>query len=324
MCLIPDLPFTTLRSTPNRALFLSEQLRKKGRLAPPGGLATPLKHEPKLTLNNDMIIPQLAFGLYKVPATVEGEDIILNAIRAGYRHFDGAAFYQNERTLGRALRRSGLPRQAFCITSKVWNDAVKEGRDAVKASVQKTLNDINFGDYLDICFVHWPVPGHFVEAYKALEEEHKNGSIRSLGLSNFSVEEYQELVDGEIEVSPVCNQMEVSPVMYRAPLVNFFMENNIAVCASKALNRAAVLDNPTIVQVANAHEVTPAQVMLRWGLQKGLIVATKTSSLSRMEENRNTQQFVLTETEMSQMDQLTTPQALIDREKLEVTRKTSL
>uniref|UniRef100_A0A7S3P4I3 Nudix hydrolase domain-containing protein n=1 Tax=Amphora coffeiformis TaxID=265554 RepID=A0A7S3P4I3_9STRA len=100
------------------ALFLSQQLRKQGRLASPGGLATPLTPEPKLTLNNGIKIPQLAFGLYKVPDTVEGEAIILNAIRAGYRHFDGAAFYKNEQTLGRALRQSGLPRKAFLSPAK--------------------------------------------------------------------------------------------------------------------------------------------------------------------------------------------------------------
>mmetsp|Transcript_11110 Transcript_11110/g.22736 ORF Transcript_11110/g.22736 Transcript_11110/m.22736 type:complete len:128 (-) Transcript_11110:3-386(-) len=127
-----------------------------------------------------------------------------------------------------------------------------------------------------------------------------------------------------MEVPPVCNQFEVSPVLYRASLVNYFMEQNILVSASKALSRAAALDNPTLLEVANVHKVTPAQVMIRWGLQKGLIVATKTSALSRMEENRNIQHFTLTEPEMSLMDQLTTPEALLDREKLELMRKTSM
>ena len=316
--------FTLAAFNAERALFLSQQLRQQNRLAPTGGLATPLTPEPKLTLNNGNSIPQLAFGLYNVPATEEGENIILTAIRAGYRHFDGAAFYKNEHTLGRALRKSGLPRNAFFITSKVWNDAVKEGREAVKASVQKTLQDINFGDFLDLCLVHWPVPGHFVEAYKALEEEHESGSIRALGLSNFSENEYQELVDGGVTVPPVCNQLEVSPVMYRASLINYFMERNILVSASKALNRAAVLDNAIIVEQANVHKVTPAQVMLRWGVQKGLIVATKTSTLSRMEENRNVQHFALTDEQMSQLDQLTTSEALAKRDELELIRKTSL
>lgn len=275
-------------------------------------------------MNNGQTVPQLAFGMYKIPPTDQGEAIILNAIRAGYRHFDGAAFYQNEQTLGRALKKSGLPRQAFFITSKVWNDAVKQGSEAVRASVQKTLADLDFGNYLDVCLVHWPVPGHFVEAYKALEEEYHNGSIRALGLSNFNEKEYEELVASGITVSPVCNQFEVSPVMYRPSLINYFMERQILVCASKSLNRAAAFDDPLVQELAAKYKVTPAQVMLRWGLQKGLLLATKTSTLARMRENRNLLGFVLGDHDMNRLDGLTTTEALEKREELEVTRKTSL
>ena len=308
----------------SRALFLSQQLRQQQRLAPLGGLATPLVPEPQLVMNNGQTIPQLAFGLYLVPPTEEGETIILNAIRAGYRHFDSAAFYGNEEMLGRALRKSGLPRQAFFITSKVWNDAVKEGRESVRASVQKTLSDLDFGDYLDCCLVHWPVPGHFVEAYKALEEEYRNGSIRSLGLSNFSEKEYEELVNSGIQIPPVFNQLEVSPVMYRASLINYFAERKILVSAYKPLNRAAIFDNPLLTEVSENYEATPAQVMLRWGLQKGLVLAAKTSSLKRMRENRDILGFRISEEHMTKLDELTTPEALAKREEHELMRKTSL
>jgi len=145
--------------------------------------------EPVLKLNNGHTMPQLAFGLYKVPPTEEGESIVLNAIAAGYRHFDTASYYENEKVLGQALKKSGIPRNEFFICSKVWNDAQRKGREAVRGSVEKSLAAFDFGDdggcYIDLLLVHWPVPGYHVETYKELELMCKEGTIRSIGLSNY-------------------------------------------------------------------------------------------------------------------------------------------
>jgi diketogulonate reductase-like aldo/keto reductase len=167
---------------------LLEQLRKEGKMPLLGKLATPLMVEPTLTMSNGRGILQLAFGLYKVPATQEGESIILDAICAGYRHFDTAAFYANKATSGRALRRSILPRDRCFITSKIWNDAQKKGRAAVRESVEESLESLDFRGYFDVYLVHWPVPGHFVETYKELKILHDEGKLHNLGLSNFSPE----------------------------------------------------------------------------------------------------------------------------------------
>lgn len=268
-------------------MFLVDKLRKQQQLASAGGIATPLMPEPCLVANNGVSIPQLAFGLYKIPADEHGVEILLNAIRAGYRHFDGAAYYQNEHILGRALHKSGLPREAFYITTKVWNDSLKGGRQAVRESVRKSLANLDFGDYFDLVLVHWPVPGYFVEGYKALEEEYQAGSIRALGLSNFNEQEYEELEASGIQVHPACNQFEVSPAMYRPELIEYFTKRQILVSASKSLNRAAVMDNPVLTHLSESYQVTPAQIMLQWAIQKGLLLASKTSSLSRMQENRS-------------------------------------
>lgn len=264
-------------------------------------------------------MPQLAFGLYKIP--IDGERIILNAIAAGYRHFDAAPIYGNEKTLGRALRQSKIPRSEFFITSKVWNDAVKEGR--VRESVDKSLQDVGC-DYFDLFLLHWPVPGCFVEAYKELEKLHEEGKLKAIGISNFTPQDHQELEQGGISVPVAVNQIEVSAVLYRKEHVDYFQSKNIVVYASKPLNRAAAFDLPPIANLAAKYHVTSAQIMLRWGLQKGLAMATKTVDPSRMRENRHITEFSLNDQDMKQLDSITTREVIEKRGELEIMRKTSV
>jgi methylglyoxal/glyoxal reductase len=321
------------------SLFLVEQLRREGKLPPAGELATPLNHhldaeiandgpEPTYQLSNGAKIPQLAFGLYNVPADEKGEEIILQAIAAGYRHFDTATIYGNTATLGRALRRSRVPRSEFFLVSKVWNDVIRQGRDSVRASFEKNLVELDFAGndgalWFDVLYLHWPVPGQFVEAYHELEALHNEGQIRGIGLSNFNIEEYEELVSSGITVPPVVNQFEVSPVMYRPDLVNYFQENKIAVAASKAISRASAFDIQPIKELAHKYAVSPAQIMLRWSLQKSLVPICKTSSSDRMRENRSVYHFSLDEAAMSLLDSLTAEEDVRQRTELESTRKAS-
>lgn len=314
-------------------------MRREGKLPPAGELATPLNQtaviaaakvgtEPLLQLCNWAKIPQLAFGLYNVPADEQGEEIILQAIAAGYRHFDAATVYGNTATLGRALLRSGVPRCKFFLASKVWNDAVKQGRAMVRASVEKNLAELNFaGDggalWFDLLYLHWPVPGHFVDAYRELEAMHNERKIRGIGLSNFNIEEYEELLYSSLTVPPVVNQFEVSPVMFRPDLVNYFQKAKIAIAASKSLSRAAAFESPIIQELAHKHSVSPAQIMLKWSLQKGLIPICKTSHSDRMRENRAICNFSLDETEMNLLDSLTTEVDIRQRTQLESMRKIS-
>jgi diketogulonate reductase-like aldo/keto reductase len=312
------------------ALFLLQELRRVGKLPPPGSLAKPLRgsaksgfeNEPCLTLNTGKRIPQLAFGLYNVPDNSEGEKIIINAIASGYRHFDSASVYGNERTLGIALKATALHRSEVFITGKVWNDAVREGRTAVRASVERSLRDIG-STYFDLFLVHWPVPGHFVAAYKELELLHQEGKLKAIGLSNFTPEEYEELMRSDISIPPCVNQIEASPVMYRKDYVDFFQERGVLVFAHKALHRATSFDNPVIEKLALTHSVTCAQLMLKWGLQKNLILATKTSHLERMKENRSLGSSRLTAEEMALLDALTSNDEIRRRNELEKERKCS-
>mmetsp|Transcript_3019 Transcript_3019/g.4452 ORF Transcript_3019/g.4452 Transcript_3019/m.4452 type:complete len:281 (-) Transcript_3019:1596-2438(-) len=275
--------------------------------------------EPTLHTMTGKVVPQLAFGTYKIPP--DGDEIILRAIENGYRHFDTASYYGNEATLGRAIQKSGLPRSNFYICTKVWNDAQKGGREAVRESVENSLRELQ-SEFVDLILIHWPVPGYFLETYKELELLHAEGKTKSIGLSNFVPSEYETLINGGIHVLPEVNQFEISPLMYREEDILFFKSRKILVSASKALNRGGkAFQNEPIFRLAEKYEVTEAQIMLRWGLQKGYIVVAKTSTPSRMVENRNLTSFSLTNNEIQELDQLTTAKAVEEREVLEQRRK---
>jgi diketogulonate reductase-like aldo/keto reductase len=317
----------TAKTTTTRSLYLLQELRREGKLPPPGALASPLtppiEDEPCLLLKHTgATIPQLAYGLYLIPDSLEGETAIVDALAAGYRHFDSASFYGNEAMLGRALGRSTIPRHELFITSKVWNDAVKQGRAAVRGSVEKSLKDIGT-DYFDLFLVHWPVPGYFVDAYKELEVMQAEGKLRAIGISNFNQQEYEELARA-VSVTPAVNQIEVSPFMYRKEDVDYFQKNGIVVVAHKALNRAGAFSRKEIVDLADKHSVTAAQIMIRWGLQKGLVVTSKTVSRTRMSENRSVASFELDSEDMALLDSLTTEEDLQRAQEEEFTTKTSL
>ena len=248
-------------------------------------------------------------------------DTSIPSYQAGYRHFDTASYYRNEATLGKALRRSGIPRDQFFLVSKVWNDAQK--RAAVRQSVEQSIAELNFGGYYDLFLIHWPVPNHFVDTYRELELLQGEGKIRNIGLSNFSPSEYEELMASHenIRVTPIVNQFEVSPFMYRPLDVEYFQQKGVLVSSSKALHRGEGFDHPAIIEISKRHHVTAAQVMLRWGVQKGLIVVAKTSNFGRMVENRDILHFTLGREEMALLDVITTERDVIERNLLEKQRK---
>ena len=184
------------------ALYLLQQLRNVGKVPTRSAADHSINRQllsnnacpvhPCLTLNDGHSIPQLVFGLYQV-ATKECEEVVINAIKAGYRHLDCASFYQNEAAVGRAIAKCGVSRSELFICSKVWNDAQKEGRMGVRRSFEQSLRDLNC-EYLDLYLIHWPVPGCHTESYKELELLHREGKVRSIGLSNYCDEVGKERV----------------------------------------------------------------------------------------------------------------------------------
>jgi len=260
--------------------------------------------------------------LYNVDAD-QCEVVISLAIKAGYRHFDSASFYGNEKQVGRALKQSGLERHEFFITSKVWNDC--QGYENTIVSCINTLRDLQL-DFVDLFLIHWPVPGLHVETWLACEWLQARGYCKSIGVSNYTISDYKTLMK-KATVQPVCNQIEVNPMLYRREVVEFFLKENVAVVAYKPLKRGACLKHPDILKIATASSRTSAEICLKWGVQRGLIVIPKSSRLDDMVSNFRACQHIeddawtLTDAEMYELDRLTTQLQLDECERCYSKRK---
>jgi len=238
---------------------------------------------PTISLNNGVEIPQLGFGVYQVEPE-QTKDATLSALEVGYRHIDTAQMYGNEKGVGEALRESGIARDEIFVTSKL-NNGFHAHDDAIKA-FDESLDRLGL-DQLDLFLIHWPLPGidiDFVETWTALEEIYASGRTRSIGVSNFQPKHIRRLVQ-ETDVVPAVNQVEVHPYLTQDELRAVNAEHGIATEAWSPIAQGLVLDNPAIAAIADEHGKTPAQVVLRWHLQRGDIVFPKSVTRSRVEEN---------------------------------------
>src|ERR671917_612633 len=239
---------------------------------------------PNITLNDGNAIPQLGFGVFQIEPrnTVEA---VSEALRIGYRHIDTAEMYGNEKEVGEAVRASGFDRGDVYVTSKL-NNAFHEPQDARKA-FDRTLSDLGF-DYVDLFLIHWPLPtrysGDFVSTWETLEEFNSDGRARSIGVSNFQVEHLERLTS-ETEVVPAVNQIEVHPYLTNEAVRSYGRVHGIATEAWSPIAQGDVLEDQTITRIAEDVGKTPAQVVLRWHIQRGDIVFPKSVTPSRMREN---------------------------------------
>jgi 2,5-diketo-D-gluconate reductase A len=257
---------------------------------------------PTLTLNNGIEIPQLGFGVYQVPPE-DTKDAVRTAFEVGYRHIDTAEMYGNEKGVGEALRASGLAREEVFVTSKLNNGFHAHG-DALKAFDQ-SLADLGF-DYLDLFLIHWPLPGidvDYVETWKAMEEIYRSGRAKAIGVSNFKEHHLRRLF-AETEVRPAVNQIEIHPYLTQDDLRSFDVEHEIATEAWSPIAQGKVLDDPTILRVAERHGRTASQVTLRWHVQRGDIVFPKSVTRSRVEENFAIFDFELSDDDMREITAL--------------------
>jgi 2,5-diketo-D-gluconate reductase A len=249
---------------------------------------------PSITLNNGVEIPQLGFGVFQIEPE-KTKDATLAALEVGYRHIDTAEMYGNEKEVGEAVRASGIDRSEIFVTSKL-NNGFHAYDDALTAFDQ-SLKDLDI-DYLDLFLVHWPLPdvGDYVETWKAMEKIYEGGRVKAIGVSNFQPHHLRR-IHGETSVTPAVNQIEVHPYFANDEVRAFNSEHGIATEAWSPIAQGNVLKDETVTRIAGNLGKSPAQVTLRWHIQRGDIVFPKSVTRSRVEEN-----FALFDFELSGED----------------------
>jgi 2,5-diketo-D-gluconate reductase A len=256
---------------------------------------------PRITLRDDNEIPQLGFGVFQIPPEDTAE-AVTRAFDAGYRHIDTAAAYRNEAEVGQAFRASGLDRDDVFITTKCFN--TDHGYEAAHNAFRASLDRLEL-DFVDLYLIHWPVPSQdrYVETWKAFIELQAEGLIRSIGVSNFQPAHLARIVD-ETGMTPAVNQIELHPRFQQAGLRREHADRGIVTEAWSPLAQGAVLDDPAILEIAEQHDVTAGQAVLRWHLQLGNVVFPKSVTPERIEQNLDVFGFHLSEAEMAAIEAL--------------------
>ncbi|GGH37970.1 aldo/keto reductase [Microbacterium album] len=258
---------------------------------------------PTITLNSGFEIPQLGFGVFLVPPA-EAEAAVSAALEAGYRHIDTAAIYRNEEGVGAAIAKSGIPREELFITTKLWND--RQAGDEPKAAIAESLEKLGL-DYVDLYLTHWPTPAKdtYANAWQKLVEIRDQGLAKSIGVSNHLVEHLERIV-AETGVTPAVNQIELHPAYQQREVTQWAADHGVFIESWGPLGQGKydLFGEKAVADAATAHGKTPAQVVIRWHLQKGFIVFPKSVRPERMAENLDVFDFELTEAELAAIDAL--------------------
>ena len=248
-------------------------------------------------LGNGVQIPWVGLGVFKSPPGKETEQAVRWALELGYRHIDTAAFYQNEQDVARGLKASGVPREKVFITTKVWN--TDQGYDQALKAFDRSRLALDV-DVVDLYLVHWPVRGKFTDTWKALEKLLADGKVRAIGVSNFLVHHLEEL-RASSSVAPVVNQVEFHPFLVQKELLDYDARTGIRHEAWSPLTRGRRLDDPAITAISRKHGRTPAQVVLRWDLQLGVVTIPKSVHRERILENSKVFDFELDAEDMARL-----------------------
>lgn len=256
---------------------------------------------PSIDLNDGRAIPQLGLGVWQVPDE-QAATAVAEALAAGYRLVDTAAIYENEKGVGEGLRAAGVPREEIFVTTKLWN--TDQGYDEALRACEASLGLLGL-DYVDLYLIHWPVPAkdRYVDAWRALLELRRRGLARSVGVSNFHAPHLRRVIDAT-GVVPAINQVELHPYLQQRELRAFHAEHGIATESWSPLAQGEALGDPAIAAIAAKHGKTPAQVVIRWHLDRGLVVIPKSVTPARIRENAAVFDFALDAADHAAIDGL--------------------
>lgn len=254
---------------------------------------------PTVKLNNGVEMPILGFGVFQIPAE-QTEQAVLDALEAGYRALDTAASYLNEEAVGKAIRASGVPREELFITTKMW---IQEGQEQAKRAFEKSLGRLGL-DYLDLYLIHQPL-GDYYGSWRAMSELNREGLVRAIGVSNFYPDRLVDLIDHN-EVLPAINQIECHPFFQRADYQQLMRDRGVQIEAwgPFAEGRNDLFSDPVLTEIGGNHGKSVAQIVLRWLIQRNIVVVQKSVRPERMRENIDVFDFELDGNEMSQIAEM--------------------
>ncbi|MGG4482835.1 aldo/keto reductase [Paenibacillus illinoisensis] len=252
------------------------------------------------TLYNGVKMPWLGFGVFKVKDGEEVVEAVKTAIQAGYRSIDTAKAYNNETGVAQGIRESGVAREDLFITTKVWNS--DQGYESTLAAFEASMERLEL-EYLDLYLIHWPVKGKYKDTWRALEKLHREGRIRAIGVSNFQIHHLEDLMTNAT-IKPAVNQVELHPLLIQSELRDYCSKHQIQIEAWSPLGQGNLLEHPLLQDIAAKYGKSPAQVILRWDLQNGIVTIPKSVTPQRIRENADLYDFELTADEIEQINGL--------------------
>jgi len=259
-------------------------------------------------LNNGVHIPNLGFGTWKAAEGEQAESAVLCALATGYRHIDTASFYKNEKSIGRAIAKSGVAREDLFVTTKLWNE--DRGYEQALKAFELSLSNLGL-EYLDLYLIHWPATEHQFDNWKeinadtwrALEYLYKEGKVKAIGVSNFYVHHLEALLENA-EIRPMINQIEFHPGFTQSEVVDYCKEEIILIEAWSPIGRGNILNNEILVHMALKYGVTVAQLVLKWIIQKGHLPMPKSVTPERIKENFDIKKIIISEDDVVVIDNL--------------------